>query len=261
VLDRADIATPSRITPLAVVGSLRARRGDPDPWAVLDEAFELARGTGEVQRVALVAGARAEAHWLAGESEQIAAETEAALALALRHRHRWLTGGLCVWRRRAGIVDAIDLDAVAQPFRLELEGAPEVAADRWTAIGCRYEAALALAHAEADAAQRRGLAELQRLGAHGAARRVARTMRERGVRDVRQGPRAATRQNPAGLTGRELEVLALVAQGLRNADIAGRLVVSEKTVSHHVSAILRKLGVATRSQAGAEAARLGIVER
>jgi DNA-binding NarL/FixJ family response regulator len=87
-------------------------------------------------------------------------------------------------------------------------------------------------------------------------------MREHGVRDVRrQGPRAATRQNPAGLTGRELEVLALVAQGLRNAEIAGRLVVSEKTVSHHVSAILRKLGVATRSQAGAEAARLGIVER
>jgi DNA-binding NarL/FixJ family response regulator len=56
-------------------------------------------------------------------------------------------------------------------------------------------------------------------------------------------------------------VLVLVAEGLRNAVIAGRLFVSEKTVGHHVSAILRKLGVSTRSQAGAEAARLGIVER
>ena len=93
------------------------------------------------------------------------------------------------------------------------------------------------------------------------ARRVARTLRERGVRDVRRGPRAATRENPAGLTARELEVVALVAEGLRNAEIAGRLFVSEKTVAHHVSAILRKLDVATRSQAGAEAARLGIVER
>ena len=77
------------------------------------------------------------------------------------------------------------------------------------------------------------------------------------MRDVRRGPRAATRENPAGLTARELEVVALVAEGLRNAEIAGRLFVSEKTVAHHVSAILRKLDVATRSQAGAEAARLG----
>ena len=86
-------------------------------------------------------------------------------------------------------------------------------------------------------------------------------LRERGARDVRQGPRATTRENPAGLTARELEVLALVAEGLRNAEIAARLFMSERTVAHHVSAILRKLGVATRGQASAEAARLGIVER
>jgi DNA-binding NarL/FixJ family response regulator len=141
------------------------------------------------------------------------------------------------------------------------QGAAEQAAEAWAALGCPYEAALALAHADADAAQRRGLGELQRLGAHAAARRVARALRERGVRDVSRGPRAATRENPAGLTARELEVVALVAEGLRNAEIAERLFVSEKTVAHHVSAILRKLDVGTRSQAGAEAARLGIVER
>jgi DNA-binding CsgD family transcriptional regulator len=263
VLSRPDAAAPSRITPLAVLGLLRARRGDPDPRAPLDEALELARRTGEVQRLALVAGARAEARWLAGESEAIGTETEAALALAIEHRHAWLTGGLCLWRRRAGLVEEVDPDAVPEPHRLELEGAAEQAAERWSAIGCPYEAALALAHADADAdaAQRRGLGELQRLGAHAAARRVARALRERGIRDVRRGPRAATRENPAGLTARELEVVALVAEGLRNSEIAGRLFVSEKTVAHHVSAILRKLDVATRSQAGAEAVRLGIVER
>jgi DNA-binding NarL/FixJ family response regulator len=90
---------------------------------------------------------------------------------------------------------------------------------------------------------------------------VARALREQGVRDVRQGPRATTRDNPAGLTARELEVLELVSEGLRNADIAGRLFVSERTVAHHVSAILRKLQVGTRSQAAAEAARIGIVQR
>jgi DNA-binding NarL/FixJ family response regulator len=63
------------------------------------------------------------------------------------------------------------------------------------------------------------------------------------------------------MTARELEVLALVAEGLRNAEIAERLFLSEKTVGHHVSAILRKLDVRTRSQAGAAAVRLGVVER
>jgi DNA-binding CsgD family transcriptional regulator/tetratricopeptide (TPR) repeat protein len=261
VLAHPGVAAPSRITPLGVVGRLRARRGDPDPWSPLDEALELARATGELQRLAAAAGARAEARWLAGENEEIAAETDAALALALEQREGWAMGELYLWRRRAGIVDEIELGAVAEPFRLELEGAWEAAAERWTAIGCPYEAALALGHADADSTQRRGLAELQALGAHGAARRVARALRARGIRDVRRGPHAATRDNPAGLTARELEVLDLVAEGLRNAEIAGRLFVSEKTVAHHVSAILRKLDVRTRSQAGAEAARLGIVER
>ena len=90
---------------------------------------------------------------------------------------------------------------------------------------------------------------------------VARRLRERGARGVPRGPRPATRENPAQLTARELEVLGLVSQGLRNAEIAARLVVSEKTVDHHVSAILRKLNVRTRAQAGAEAAQLGLVPR
>jgi len=54
-------------------------------------------------------------------------------------------------------------------------------------------------------------------------------------------------------------VLALLAKGLRNAQIAQRLVVSEKTVDHHVSAILRKLDVRTRGEAGAQAMQLVIV--
>jgi DNA-binding NarL/FixJ family response regulator len=53
-------------------------------------------------------------------------------------------------------------------------------------------------------------------------------------------------------------VLVLVAEGLQNAEIADRLVVSPKTVDHHVSAILAKLGVSSRREAGAEAVRLGV---
>ena len=78
------------------------------------------------------------------------------------------------------------------------------------------------------------------------------------MRGLPRGPRATTRENPAGLTAREVEVLELLGEGLRNADIAERLFLSEKTVSHHVSAILRKLGVRTRGEASAAAQRRGI---
>jgi DNA-binding NarL/FixJ family response regulator len=60
------------------------------------------------------------------------------------------------------------------------------------------------------------------------------------------------------LTAREREILALVAEGLRNAEIAQRLFVSPRTVDNHVSAILRKLGAASRGEAVRNAARLGL---
>jgi DNA-binding NarL/FixJ family response regulator len=87
-------------------------------------------------------------------------------------------------------------------------------------------------------------------------------LRSLGVRDLPalpRGPRPATRANPAGLTPRELEVLALVAEGLRNAEIADRLYLTPKTVAHHVSATLAKLGVGSRAEAIRAAQRLGIV--
>jgi DNA-binding NarL/FixJ family response regulator len=86
-----------------------------------------------------------------------------------------------------------------------------------------------------------------------------RRLRSGGARRIPRGPRPQTRANPAGLTGRELEVLALLAENLRNAQIADRLVVSEKTVDHHVSAILRKLDVRSRGEAVAAADRTGLV--
>ena len=171
-----------------------------------------------------------------------------------------MIGELAIWRHRAGLPHAGG-ERLPPPYRAELAGDVRAAAEFWRARGCRYDAALALATSDAEDDLRESLRELQRLGARPAAAIVARRLRERGARGVQLGPRAATRANPAGLTARQLDVLALLTEGDRNADIAAKLFLSEKTVDHHVSAILRKLGVRTRGQAAAEAARLGIAGR
>ena len=85
-----------------------------------------------------------------------------------------------------------------------------------------------------------------------------RKLRESGVRNIPRGSQERTKQNPHQLTRRQLQVLALLAEGRRNAEIAGRLFLSEKTIDHHVSAVLEKLQVRSRGEAAAVANRLGL---
>ena len=246
-----------RLLALVVLGLVRARRGDPDVWGPLDAALAWAQPTKELQLVAPAAAARAEAAWLEGRGEEAAAAAEVGLGLALRAGASWEIGELACWRRRAGVEEQTPSGA-AEPYALEMAGEPARAAEMWARIGCPYEAALARAQADDEDTLRAALDELQRLGAAPAAAIVARRLRERGARGLPKGPRKATRQNPAQLTARELEVLELVAQGLGNAAIAERLFLSQKTVAHHVSSILRKLDARTRAQATAKAVRLGL---
>lgn len=135
------------------------------------------------------------------------------------------------------------------------------AAALWRAIGSPYYEAVALADSDGEDALRLALATFHELGARPLAQEVVRRLRAAGAQGIPRGPRPSTTRNPRGLTARELEVLALVASGLRNTDIADQLVLSRKTVDHHVSAILRKLGVADRDAAAQEAARLGLQDR
>lgn len=79
-------------------------------------------------------------------------------------------------------------------------------------------------------------------------------MRRLAIKSIPAGPRATTREDPLGLTRREREVLDLIRAGHTNAEIAAKLFISAKTVDHHVSAVLAKLGVQTRGAAASRAA-------
>jgi tetratricopeptide (TPR) repeat protein len=164
LLEVPDLVAPSRITPLVVIGLVRARRGEPDAWEALDEALTLAAPTGELQRLAPVAAARAEALWLEGQLAQIEDELHDALSFAADAEQPWITGELRLWLRRAGQDDP-RLEPIADPYRLELAGEHRAAADAWTAVGCPYEAALALAASGDEVLRREAASSLEQLGA------------------------------------------------------------------------------------------------
>ena len=253
---RSQIVTP-RLEALVTLALVRARRGDPGAWPLLDEAQETAIAAADLELLAPVAAARAEAAWLEGRPTAVGGETEQAYDEACRVGETTFAGWLACWRARVGL-PVEPPDGIPERCRLQLDGEPELAAEQFRAQGATYDAAIAIIPSTNGAPLRAALDQLHALGAKPSAAIISRRLRELGERQVPRGPRASTTENPAGLTNRELEVLPLLAEGLRNAEIAQRLVLSQKTVDHHVSAILRKLGVNSRGQAGAAAGRLGL---
>ena len=110
------------------------------------------------------------------------------------------------------------------------------------------EAARALSRSPLDPDLREALLAFNALGAPLDAARVVHRLRELGL-GIPRGQRPSTRSNPAFLTRREMQVLALLADGNSNRDIAEQLSLSHRTIEHHVASILAKLDASSRLQA------------
>ncbi|WP_051277344.1 AAA family ATPase [Marmoricola sp. URHB0036] len=257
VLRRPGQSPVSRIPALVVAGTIAVRGGAPAAEALLGEARDLAEATGEAQRIFPVALALAEAGWVRGDRDALTREVTKAHDLNALVFTAVERGELAWWLRESGLETPPDLQ-VSGPFGLMLGGQWLAAAAAWEGVGCPWWQAVSLAHSESVDDVRAAGEQLRAMGADATRLALLRDRHEAGL-PVPRGPRARTRGNPAGLTGRELEVLVLLADGLTNAELSARLFVSPKTVDHHVSAILRKLGEANRSAAVAAARREGML--
>ncbi|MFW6034127.1 MAG: ATP-binding protein [bacterium] len=242
-----------------VHGLVQARRGERAAAETLNRASTEAEQAAEAQLLVPAALATAELRWLDGDLGGVAAALAPVIDVVTASGvPRWI-GEAALWRKRAaGFLDAIP-DGAAEPYALQLAGQWNEAAAAWEALGRPYEQADALAGAPKPDALLAALEMLDRLGAVPRAAMVRRRLADLGVRSVPRGPRSPTLASPAGLTRRQTEVLALLAEPLTYRAIADRLHVSIKTVDHHASAIRAKLGVGTRSEAVEAGRRLGIL--
>jgi DNA-binding CsgD family transcriptional regulator len=232
-------------------------RGSGGGDELLAQAWEIAERSSELQRTGPVAAAQAESAWLRGDHPAVLAAAGPVFADACRLASVPHRAELGYWLAKAG--HPVPTDGSKHPYAVQTAGHWREAAQAWAAAGCPYEHAAALAESPDPDDKLTALAALDALGAEPLARVVRGQLRTLGIRRIPRGPLAVTRDNPAGLTERQVQVMRLLAEGLTNPEIAEKLVVSVRTVDNHVSAVLDKLGVHTRRQAAARAVELGML--
>ncbi|HEX6932942.1 MAG TPA: AAA family ATPase [Streptosporangiaceae bacterium] len=252
-----DAFLPARCAALVVLGRVQVRRGQPRAARLLSSAWKLAVQIDEPQRLGPAAAARAEDAWLRGDHARVRDIAAPVYAEARRLGDRVHQAELGYWLVKAGQPAET---GSGHPYALQAAGRWREAAEFWEAAGCPYEHAAVLAESPEPGDLLAALGILDELGATPLATLVRGRLRALGTPRIPRGPRGETRVNPAGLTARQVEVLRLLGLGYTNAQIASQLVVSVRTVDSHVAAVLAKLGAASRREAAASAAELGVLD-
>jgi DNA-binding CsgD family transcriptional regulator/tetratricopeptide (TPR) repeat protein len=252
--DRLEVpgtVTINQLLANTVLAERAVRRGDEDAEERLATVEQEALRAGEPSRLLPM-------HWLQAE-RALMAGAEPPLE-GLRRLVAWNAGPYSALAAGCLVIlgEEPGMTPVAPPAAAAMVARDwRAASDAYGAIGWAYDRALMLALCEEEDALTEALEIARTLEARPLIGWITERLRAQGLA-VPQGRRRATRENPAGLTARQLEVLALLADGLSNARIAERLFLSTRTAEHHVAAVLGKLGAATRQEAGRRAEELGI---
>ncbi|MGH8872032.1 MAG: ATP-binding protein [Acidimicrobiia bacterium] len=259
VLDNLGGLDIARVVASSLLGRLQARRGEPEAKSHLLAGWELALQAGEIQRTGPSGTALAEYVWIGGNLDQrVFPRLREVLAECVKRESPWIAGELAFWLYLIGEIDQMP-DVTPEVYLLLGEGEWQKAASFWEEREIPYERAVSLSLGTAEA-RIEALSIFDELGAAPLSARLRAQLAEEGVTGVPRGPTRATRDNPFGLTPRQMDVLRHLAEDVTNAEIANRLFVSSRTVDHHVSAILGKLGVMTRSDAVATARDAGLFD-
>ncbi len=249
VLKQKNVPPGNTVMPLNVLAIIRARRNDPGALKLINECMEMAFNMGEVEKIVSIVAAKSEYLWLQNRLLDFANELFPIHMKVLKSKNPWAIGEIAYWLWKANRLSEIP-DIIAKPYLLQINGEWQSAANLWEELKCPYEQALALSEGDEES-MKRAIEIFDSLGASATSQLIKQKMRESGIRSIPKGPRKRTRENPAGLTSRQLEVLNLLGKGLSNNEIGNKLFISPKTVDHHISAIFSKLNIHSRFEAAA----------
>ena len=243
---------------LVVAATIKMRKGAEAVLPMLMEAKSLAFEAMELQRILPALVALLEYEWITGTTCIEKAAIESAIGLIGQTGNSHINSEFDCWLLKTR-GQKIPLRELAEAYQLATPSSALKAAGLWEQLGCPYEQALALFEG-GEAAKKKALSLVHQLGAEAVYEKMKQEMRTSGIKNIPRGIRKTTQSNPALLTDRELGVLQLLKEGLQNKEIGSRLFISAKTVDHHISAILFKLDVNSRTKAVQEAHRLGIIK-
>lgn len=252
------LETPSFLSKLPaelVLSRARMRRGDEGVETDMQQALSDAIATDELQHIVPARLSLVEWAWLTDSPMRANEHMQILLEMEDGDRHPWNIGARAVWADRFGMSAPTNVEIdLPEPFELELAGDYEAASCVWDRLGLPYEAALVRLRRPPEPGFLKSLYDtLEEMNAGQAVQKVKRLAEQAGIalafEDRKRGPYKAAKTHPMGLTAKEQMVLKYLGEGLSNREIADEINRSQRTVEHHVSAILSKLNAPNRMAA------------